>query len=184
MFPTTVNEEAPAEASPPYAKQSFQSWKEYVDGEHIYTYEDEDTQLNAEYDLVNNHILTYLFCANSFEDLDEALSGILWTHSLAQTLFDALNDDNWSEETNRDGLMKEAHEKASACAATMGFFVGAPSGPSATRHEEGSLYPFIVDLGMLNIMAPSLMQALGFTEQPFYSMSPIFPRVDIMNTVC
>lgn len=141
-------------------------WKEYVAGEHVYTFGDEFECVDAEYDLVNNHILTDLFCAQSREALDKQLKGIIWTHSLAQILFDTLNEDNCCGDFERDGLMKEAHDKASTAAATMGFFVRAPTLSSSTRYGERSLDPFIVDLGMLHIMIPSLIKALGFAEQP------------------
>lgn len=54
--------------------------------------------------------------------------------------------------------MKEAHDKASASAAAMGFLVGAPTSASSTHYTEGSLDPFIVDLGMLSIMVPAIFE--------------------------
>lgn len=143
-------------------------WKEFVNGEHIYVFEDEFQRIaDAENDLLHHHILPNLFCAESCDDLEKAMCGILWTQPLRQALFDALYDSEvYSEGFPKSGLMQEAVEKASERATAMGFFVGAPKPDNPSpRPEEGSLDPFIVHLGMLSIMVPSIIEALGFHDE-------------------
>lgn len=141
---------------------------EYTDEEPIENedIEDEYARVEAEYNLVDEFILTHLVCAKSRNALDKALSGIKWTSSLVQILCDTLNDDTPIDGLKRCGVMKEAWDKSSAYAAAMGFFVKAPRPNSSTRHGEGSVDPFVVNLGVLSIMVPSLIEATGFAEEP------------------
>ncbi|KAE9969363.1 hypothetical protein EG327_010657, partial [Venturia inaequalis] len=150
--------------APDHEAEAEYVWQGFSEGKNDYLFGSVFERTEAENLLVNDYILPHLLRVDSRTFLDEAFYGIRWTNSLTHTLFNALKDIDYSWDCEWNGLMKEAHDKASASATAMGFLVGAPTSSSATHLTEGSLDPFIVDLGMLSIMVPAIFEEESVQE--------------------